>query len=202
LRRRVSRPRDNRCDGRRCVGYDIEFLLRRLRNRPETKTKILRSSNDWLTANSTERQHTFCCRCRQSLVTVFGYPRNLKFIGLYRNGDSVRCARNGLTVSAVTNNDVGIYVRLIAVLVAMIRTINFSFPCPVPSTRERPLCAASSTDRCNTFCELLSRRLIEQGLSRPFIELPCDGTELGLTVQGQIGATRKILAQQSVGVFV
>ena len=61
---------------------------------------------------------------------------------------------------------------------------------------------ASSTDRCNTFCELLSRRLIEQGLSRPFIELPCDGTELGLAVQGQIGATRKILAQQSVGVFV
>ena len=68
--------------------------------------------------------------------------------------------------------------------------------------RRRPLCAASSTDRCNTFCELLSRRLIEQGLSRPFIELPCDSTELGLAVQGQIGATRKILAQQSVGVFV
>src|SRR6476620_12629014 len=67
---------------------------------------------------------------------------------------------------------------------------------------QRPLCAASSTDRCNTFCELLSRRLIEQGLSRPFIELPCNGTELRLTVQGQIGATRKILAQQSVGVFV
>ena len=60
---------------------------------------------------------------------------------------------------------------------------------------------AGSTDLCNTFCELFSRRLIEQGLSRPFIELPCDGTELGLTVQGQIGATRKILAQQSVGVF-
>src|SRR6266850_3044415 len=85
-------------------------------------------------------------------------------------------------------------------------------PCIVTSSRaagnsntalaERPLCAASSTDRCNTFCELLSRRLIEQGLSRPFVELPCDGTELGLAVQGQIGATRKILAQQSVGVFV
>jgi len=62
--------------------------------------------------------------------------------------------------------------------------------------------AAGSTDRCNTFCELLSRRLIEQGLSRPFIELSCDGTELGLAVQGQIGATWKILAEQSVGVFV
>jgi hypothetical protein len=67
---------------------------------------------------------------------------------------------------------------------------------------ERPLLAASSTDRCNTFCDLLSRRLIEQDLSRPFIELPCDDTELGLAVQGQIGAARKILAQQSVGVFV
>ena len=67
---------------------------------------------------------------------------------------------------------------------------------------ECPFKGAGSTDRCNTFCELLSRRLIEQGLSGPFIELPCDGTELNLAVQGQIGAARKILAQQSVGVFV
>jgi hypothetical protein len=64
------------------------------------------------------------------------------------------------------------------------------------------LLAAGSTDRCNTFCELLSWGLVEQGLSRPFVELPRDGTELGLAMQGQIGATRKILAQQSVGVFV
>src|ERR1700738_2424282 len=67
---------------------------------------------------------------------------------------------------------------------------------------ERLLLAAGSTDRCNTFCELLSWGLIEQGLSRPFIELPCDRAEPGLAMQGQIGATRKILAQQSVGVFV
>jgi hypothetical protein len=60
---------------------------------------------------------------------------------------------------------------------------------------------AGSTDRCNTFRELLSWGLTEQGLSRPFIELPCDRAELGLAMQGQIGATRKILAQQSVGVF-
>lgn len=71
-----------------------------------------------------------------------------------------------------------------------------------PAPTRRPLSAASSTDRCNTFCELLSRRLTEQGLSRPFVELPRDGTELGLAVQGQIGAPRKILAQQSVGIFV
>jgi hypothetical protein len=60
---------------------------------------------------------------------------------------------------------------------------------------------AGSTDRRNTFGELLSWGLIEQGFSRPFIELPCDRVELGLAVQGQIGAPRKILAQQSVGVF-
>ena len=66
---------------------------------------------------------------------------------------------------------------------------------------ERLLCAAGSTDRRNTFCELLSWGLIEQGLSRPFIELPCDRTELGLAIQGQIGTARKILAQQSIGVF-
>src|ERR1035441_7558147 len=60
------------------------------------------------------------------------------------------------------------------------------------TSRERPLRAAGSTDRCNTFCELLSWGLVEQGLSRPFIELPRDGTELGLAMQGQIGATRKI----------
>src|SRR5580698_4058868 len=66
---------------------------------------------------------------------------------------------------------------------------------------ERPLCGVGSTDRRNTFCELLSWGLIEQGLSRPFIELPCDRAELGLAMQGQIGAPRKILAQQSVGVF-
>jgi hypothetical protein len=71
------------------------------------------------------------------------------------------------------------------------------------TSSERPvLAAAGSTDRRNTFCELLSWGLIEQGLSRPFIELPCDRAELGLAMQGQIGATRKILAQQSVGVFV
>jgi hypothetical protein len=47
-----------------------------------------------------------------------------------------------------------------------------------------PSLAAGSTDRCNTFCELLSWSLIEQGLSRSFIELPCDCAELGLAMHG------------------
>lgn len=66
----------------------------------------------------------------------------------------------------------------------------------------QPVWVAGSTDGCNTFRELLSWGLIEQGLSRPFVELPCDGAKPGLAMQGQIGASRKILAQQSVGVFV
>jgi len=69
------------------------------------------------------------------------------------------------------------------------------------AAREFRQSPAGSTDRRNTFCELLSWGLIEQGFSWPFIELPCDRAELGLAIQGQIDATRKILAQQSVGVF-
>jgi hypothetical protein len=55
-------------------------------------------------------------------------------------------------------------------------------------TRQCPVWVAGSIDRRNTFCELLSGGLIEKGLSRPFIELPCDRAELALAMQGQIGA--------------
>jgi hypothetical protein len=47
---------------------------------------------------------------------------------------------------------------------------------------ERPLCAAGSTGRCNTFRELVCWGLIEQGLSGPFIELPCYRAEFGLAM--------------------
>jgi hypothetical protein len=42
---------------------------------------------------------------------------------------------------------------------------------------------AGSTDRRNTFCELLSWGLKEQGLSWSFIEPPGDRAELGLAMQ-------------------
>ena len=47
---------------------------------------------------------------------------------------------------------------------------------------EQPLLAADSTDRCNTFRELVCWGLIEQGLSGPFIELPCYRAEFGLAM--------------------
>ena len=72
---------------------------------------------------------------------------------------------------------------------ATTRRMNWLF------TPERPLSRVGSTDRRNTFCELLSWGLKEQGLSRPFIEPPGDRAEPGLAILGQIGATRKILAQ-------
>jgi hypothetical protein len=53
----------------------------------------------------------------------------------------------------------------------------------INGTGHRPLLAAGSTDRRNTFCELLSWGLKEQGLSWPFTEPPGDRAELGLAVQ-------------------
>jgi hypothetical protein len=44
------------------------------------------------------------------------------------------------------------------------------------------LSAAGSTDRCKTFRELVGWGLIEQGLSGPFIELPCYRAEFGLAM--------------------
>ncbi len=72
---------------------------------------------------------------------------------------------------------------------------------PYPG-RSAPVSAVNSTDRCNTFGKPLSRRLIKQGFPWSLVELPCNGAELGLAVQGQIRTTRQILAQQSVGVLV
>jgi hypothetical protein len=51
-----------------------------------------------------------------------------------------------------------------------------------PRFAERPLCAAGSTDRCNTFRELVCWGLIEQGLSGPFIEPPCYRAASKITV--------------------
>ena len=65
-----------------------------------------------------------------------------------------------------------------------------------------PQSAVGSTDRCDTLCKPLRGRLIKQGLSWTFVELPCDSTELGLAVYGQVGAAWEILAQQPIGVFI
>ena len=55
---------------------------------------------------------------------------------------------------------------------------------------------------CDTFCELLAG-VLEQGLSRPFIELPCDITELGLAMQGQMGGhAGRYWRSNLFGVFV
>src|ERR1700738_2385987 len=51
---------------------------------------------------------------------------------------------------------------------------------------ERPLCAAGSTGRGNTFRELVCWGLIEQGLSGTFIELRCYRAGLGLALSGQM----------------
>ena len=61
-------------------------------------------------------------------------------------------------------------------------------PTPVVNLRirELPLCAADSTDRRNTLCELLRWRLILQGLARPLIQLARDGAQLCLGMNRQV----------------
>ena len=59
-----------------------------------------------------------------------------------------------------------------------------------------------STGGGNTLCEHFSWRLIGQCLAWSFVELSGDGAWLGLAEDRQVGAFGKILAQQSVGVFV
>jgi len=50
--------------------------------------------------------------------------------------------------------------------------------------------AVGSIDRRNTFCKFLRGRLIKQGLSWTFVELPGDSIELGLAMYGQVSGAR------------
>ena len=68
--------------------------------------------------------------------------------------------------------------------------------------REGPIMTADSTDRRNTLCEFLRWRLILQGLARSLIQLARDGAQLCLGMNRQVSASRQILSQQPVGVFV
>lgn len=74
--------------------------------------------------------------------------------------------------------------------------------CEVGALDERLLFAAVSIDRRNTVAKSLCRGVEVQRFSWPLVEAARDAVELGLRVRRQIGFLRKILAQQSIGVFV
>jgi hypothetical protein len=61
---------------------------------------------------------------------------------------------------------------------------------------------AGSTGRRNTGVESLRWGLKLQGLSWPFVELARHFVEMGLRVHRQVGALRKVLSQQTIGVLV
>src|ERR1019366_5358702 len=65
-----------------------------------------------------------------------------------------------------------------------------------------PLCAASSTGRCNTGVKSLCWGFKLQGLTRSFIELTRHFVQIGLRVHRQVGSLRKVLSQQTVGVLI
>src|SRR6266849_2618279 len=61
---------------------------------------------------------------------------------------------------------------------------------------------AGSTGRRNTGVKSLCWGVKLQGLTWPFVELASHFVQIGLRVRRQVGALRKILSQQAIGVLV
>jgi hypothetical protein len=61
---------------------------------------------------------------------------------------------------------------------------------------------AASTGRRNTSVKSLRWGFKLQGLTRPFIELTRYFVEMSLRVHRQVGALRKVLPQQTIGVLI
>ena len=58
---------------------------------------------------------------------------------------------------------------------------------------QMPAMAVDSIDRCNTLGKLLSWGLILQGPAWSFVQLPRNGTQLGLRMNGQVSSSGQIL---------
>src|SRR5271169_4269956 len=61
---------------------------------------------------------------------------------------------------------------------------------------------AGSTGRRNTGVKSLCWGFKLQGLTRSFVELTSHFVQIGLRVHRQVGALRKVLSQQAIGVLV
>src|SRR5882724_1010587 len=61
---------------------------------------------------------------------------------------------------------------------------------------------AGSTGRRNTGVKSLCWGFKLQGLTWPFVELTSHFVQIGLRVRRQVGALRKVLSQQAIGVLV
>src|SRR6476620_5272198 len=62
--------------------------------------------------------------------------------------------------------------------------------------------SAGSTGRRNTGVKSLRRGLKLQGLTWSFVELTSHFVQMGLRMHRQVGALRKVLSQQAIGVLV
>src|SRR5207344_3235536 len=66
----------------------------------------------------------------------------------------------------------------------------------------RPNSGAGSTGRRNTGIKSLCRGFKLQGLTWPFVELTSHFVQTGLRMHRQVGALRKVLSQQTIGVLI
>src|SRR5467141_4005017 len=68
--------------------------------------------------------------------------------------------------------------------------------------RTCPFCGAGSTGRRNTGIKSLCWGFKLQGLTWPFVELTSHFVQIGLRMHRQVGALRKVLSQQTIGVLI
>src|SRR6478735_2807558 len=66
----------------------------------------------------------------------------------------------------------------------------------------RPLLTAGSTGRRNTGIKSLCWGFKLQGLTWSFVELTSHFVQIGLRMHRQVGAFRKVLSQQTIGVLI
>src|SRR6478735_7778416 len=66
----------------------------------------------------------------------------------------------------------------------------------------RPLLTAGSTGRRNTGIKSLCWGFKLQGLTWSFVELTSHFVQIGLRMHRQVGAVRKVLSQQTIGVLI
>src|ERR1700686_1106112 len=107
---------------------------------------------------------------RAALPRYFSLGKTVAIVGRRTNtrrkqGDGAATETRSLRRDRIVCHSPQLEIRIVLCSLATSNEASFAV--------DRPLCAVSSTDRCNTFSELLSWGLIEQGLSGSFVELPC-----------------------------
>jgi len=127
------------------------------------------------------------CALKTLPTPVSGQPRDRS--GLICTGTAARSGVRSRNLNSISLGKSGQ-----GPLLALLRHADCIKQCPSR--------AAGSTGRRNTGVKSLCRGLKLQGLTWSFVELTSHFVQIGLRVHRQVGALRKVLSQQAIGVLV